>query len=43
VAAGTRVAKDVPVEISPLWALDANEVVSRIDRPQRIDEPMYLS
>ena len=41
-AAGTRVAEDVPVEISPLWALDAAGVAERKDRPQRIDKSTYL-
>ncbi|HEY4235494.1 MAG TPA: UDPGP type 1 family protein [Lacipirellulaceae bacterium] len=42
-AAGVRVAEDVPVEISPLWALDAESVVARADRPKSIDEPTYLA
>jgi UDP-N-acetylglucosamine/UDP-N-acetylgalactosamine diphosphorylase len=42
-AAGTRVAEGVPVEISPLWALDAQAVASQPDRPQRILEPAYLT
>jgi UDP-N-acetylglucosamine/UDP-N-acetylgalactosamine diphosphorylase len=42
-AAGTRVAADVPVEISPLWALDAPGVAARPDRPATIDEPTYLA
>ncbi len=41
-AAGTRVAAGVPVEISPLWALDAAGVAERKDRPQRIDKSTYL-
>jgi UDP-N-acetylglucosamine/UDP-N-acetylgalactosamine diphosphorylase len=41
-AAGTRIGKDAKVEISPMWALDAQEVFSRTDRPSRIDEPIYL-
>ena len=36
-AAGTRVAEDVPVEISPLWALDAEGVAARTDRPATIE------
>ena len=32
-AAGTTVADGVPVEISPLWALDAAGVAARTDRP----------
>jgi UDP-N-acetylglucosamine/UDP-N-acetylgalactosamine diphosphorylase len=42
-AAGTRVAGGVPVEISPLWALDAEAVATRTDRPRAIDSPTYLS
>ncbi|HVT29999.1 MAG TPA: UDPGP type 1 family protein [Lacipirellulaceae bacterium] len=41
-AAGTRVAEGVPVEISPLWALDAVAVAARLDRPRSIDSPTYL-
>jgi UDP-N-acetylglucosamine/UDP-N-acetylgalactosamine diphosphorylase len=41
-AAGTRVAKGVAVEISPLWALDAAGVAARTDRPTVIDQPTYL-
>jgi UDP-N-acetylglucosamine/UDP-N-acetylgalactosamine diphosphorylase len=41
--AGTRVAQDVPVEISPLWALDAQDVAARRDRPQSIECPAYLT
>jgi UDP-N-acetylglucosamine/UDP-N-acetylgalactosamine diphosphorylase len=41
-AAGTQVADDAVVEISPLWALDAEGVVERGDRPARIDRPIYL-
>jgi UDP-N-acetylglucosamine/UDP-N-acetylgalactosamine diphosphorylase len=42
-AAGTRVANDVPVEINPLWALDAEEVAARADRPRVIEKPTYLA
>jgi UDP-N-acetylglucosamine/UDP-N-acetylgalactosamine diphosphorylase len=42
-AAGTRVADGVPVEISPLWALDAEGVVARSDVPAVIDKPTYLA
>src|SRR5262249_33668123 len=41
-AAGTRVADGVAVEISPLWALDAEGVAERKDRPATIDRPTYL-
>ncbi len=40
--AGTRVAEGVAVEISPLWALDAEAVAARSDRPKTIDKPTYL-
>jgi UDP-N-acetylglucosamine/UDP-N-acetylgalactosamine diphosphorylase len=42
-AAGTQVAKGVAVEISPLWALDAEAVAARPDRPPSIKSPTYLS
>jgi UDP-N-acetylglucosamine/UDP-N-acetylgalactosamine diphosphorylase len=42
-AAGTRIVVGVQVEISPLWALDANDVAARADRPKHIDRPTYLS
>jgi UDP-N-acetylglucosamine/UDP-N-acetylgalactosamine diphosphorylase len=38
-AAGTQVAEEVSVEISPLWALDAAGVAARPDRPSSITEP----
>jgi UDP-N-acetylglucosamine/UDP-N-acetylgalactosamine diphosphorylase len=41
-AAGTRVAEGVPVEISPLWALEPEDVAARADRPAAIEVPMYL-
>jgi UDP-N-acetylglucosamine/UDP-N-acetylgalactosamine diphosphorylase len=42
-AAGVQVADNVGIEISPLWALDAESVAARRDLPQRIDTPSYLS
>jgi UDP-N-acetylglucosamine/UDP-N-acetylgalactosamine diphosphorylase len=42
-AAGTHVADGVAVEISPLWALDAEGVAARADRPSTIDRPTYLA
>jgi UDP-N-acetylglucosamine/UDP-N-acetylgalactosamine diphosphorylase len=42
-AAGTRVAEGVSVEISPLWALDAEGVAARTDRPTSIKVPTYLA
>ena len=41
-AAGTRVDPDASVEISPLWALDAEGVAARGDRPATIDGTTYL-
>ena len=41
-AVGTKVGGGVPVEISPLWALDAEGVAERKDRPAIIDRPTYL-
>jgi UDP-N-acetylglucosamine/UDP-N-acetylgalactosamine diphosphorylase len=42
-AAGTRMADGVAIEISPLWALDAEGVAARRDRPKIIDKPTYLN
>jgi len=42
-AAGTKVADNTQVEISPLWALDAEAVAARQDRPTTINTPTYLS
>lgn len=42
-AAGTHVADGVAVEISPLWALDAEAVAARPDRPDSIDAATYLT
>jgi len=39
---GTQVADGTPVEISPLWALDAQAVAERTDQPRSIDRPTYL-
>jgi UDP-N-acetylglucosamine/UDP-N-acetylgalactosamine diphosphorylase len=41
-AAGTRVARDVAVEISPLWALDAEGVAARNDRPSVVNKATYF-
>jgi UDP-N-acetylglucosamine/UDP-N-acetylgalactosamine diphosphorylase len=41
-AAGTRVAEGVAVEISPVWALDAEGVAERNDQPSVVDRPTYL-
>lgn len=40
--AGVRVAADVPIEISPLWALDAEAVANRSDHPHDISQPTFL-
>lgn len=42
-AAGTQVTGDATVEISPLWALDAEGVAARSDRPAAVDKPTYLA
>ncbi len=42
-AAGTRVKEGVAVEISPLWALDAEGVAARPDRPAEINQAKYLA
>jgi UDP-N-acetylglucosamine/UDP-N-acetylgalactosamine diphosphorylase len=42
VRAGVQVPRSVPVEISPLWALDAEGVAARTDLPKSIDQPTYL-
>jgi UDP-N-acetylglucosamine/UDP-N-acetylgalactosamine diphosphorylase len=41
--AGTKVGNGVAVEISPLWALDADGVANRTDRPKSITSDTYLS
>ena len=40
-AAGTRVAEGVAVEISPLWALDAEGVAARADRPNQSKSDLF--
>lgn len=42
-AAGATVADGVEVEISPLFALDAQGVAERIERGQRFDKSKYLA
>jgi UDP-N-acetylglucosamine/UDP-N-acetylgalactosamine diphosphorylase len=42
-AAGTQIADDVPVEISPLWGLDALAVATRADRPGSVEVPTYFT
>lgn len=41
--AGAQVAPNVPVEISPLFALDAQELAEKIHPGTPIDEPTYLT
>lgn len=41
-SAGFEVLDDVPVEISPLFALDAEEMASRMLAKKRITEPTYF-
>jgi UDP-N-acetylglucosamine/UDP-N-acetylgalactosamine diphosphorylase len=41
-AAGTKIADGTAVEISPLWALDAEAVAARPDRPSSIDSATYF-
>ncbi|PQO47318.1 UTP--glucose-1-phosphate uridylyltransferase [Blastopirellula marina] len=41
-AAGVSVAADVPIEISPLYALDAEELKSKAEGLSPIDEPTVL-
>ena len=41
--AGVQLPADTPIEISPLWALDAEGVLERAARePLTIDGPTYL-
>jgi len=40
--AGAEVAKGVTVEISPLWALDAEEVARKVPRNTRLTEDTYF-
>jgi UDP-N-acetylglucosamine/UDP-N-acetylgalactosamine diphosphorylase len=41
-AAGLVVPDALPVEISPLYALDADELAGKVDRQMRCDAPIYL-
>lgn len=41
-SAGVQVREGVPVEISPLWALDADQVKQRVTEPQTIEQPTYF-
>jgi UDP-N-acetylglucosamine/UDP-N-acetylgalactosamine diphosphorylase len=42
-AASTKIVDGIAVEISPLWALDAEAAAARPNRPRTIDSPTYLS
>ncbi len=42
-AAGATVADDVPVEISPLFALDATELKAKLSPGTAVNEPTYLT
>lgn len=41
-AAGARVVPGVEIEISPLWALDAEGVASKVELGQRFEKSQYL-
>jgi UDP-N-acetylglucosamine/UDP-N-acetylgalactosamine diphosphorylase len=41
--AGATVQNGTPVEISPLWALDASQVAERIELPCTLDRPTFFS
>jgi UDP-N-acetylglucosamine/UDP-N-acetylgalactosamine diphosphorylase len=41
-AAGIAVAPGLPVEIAPLYALDADELATRVDRSMKCDGPVHL-
>ena len=41
-SAGATPADDLPVEISPLYALDAEELASKLDVSRKFDGPLYL-
>ena len=42
VAAGVAAPAEAPVEITPLFALDAGELAAKIDRRRKFDGPVYL-
>jgi UDP-N-acetylglucosamine/UDP-N-acetylgalactosamine diphosphorylase len=42
-AAGTQIADEVPIEISPVWALDAAGVAAQPDRPRIISASTYFT
>jgi UDP-N-acetylglucosamine/UDP-N-acetylgalactosamine diphosphorylase len=41
-SAGINIADPTRVEISPLYALDAEQVATKIDRTRPLDPPIYL-
>jgi UDP-N-acetylglucosamine/UDP-N-acetylgalactosamine diphosphorylase len=41
--AGITVASETPLEVSPLFAMDAEEFIRRVNRNQRIEGPTYFS
>src|SRR5262249_41940300 len=41
-SAGLAVPDGLPVEISPLYALDAEQVAAKTDRTRKFAEPVYL-
>jgi UDP-N-acetylglucosamine/UDP-N-acetylgalactosamine diphosphorylase len=41
--AGAKVAKDIAVEICPLWALDAEEVAQKIEPGLHVTRPTYFA
>jgi UDP-N-acetylglucosamine/UDP-N-acetylgalactosamine diphosphorylase len=41
-SAGATLAADLPVEISPLYALDAEELAGKLDTSRKFDGPVYL-
>jgi UDP-N-acetylglucosamine/UDP-N-acetylgalactosamine diphosphorylase len=41
-SAGVAVPEGLPVEVSPLYALDADDLAARVDRRLKCDGPVYL-
>jgi UDP-N-acetylglucosamine/UDP-N-acetylgalactosamine diphosphorylase len=41
-SAGVAIAENAPVEISPLYALDAEQLAAKIDRSRQFHPPLYL-
>ena len=42
-AAGATVAENVPVEISPLYALDEEELARKLPKGTRVEKATYFS